>query len=378
MKFQPSATATLGVEIELALVDAGTMALRSAVEELRGALREEDRTFIKPELMQCYIEINSKKCNSVEEAEADLRPRLETLERAADDLNLRLLWSGTHPFSRWEDQQVTDNPRYHGLVNLLQDTARQLITFGMHVHVGVDSGDKALMICDRIIRHLPTLLAISCNSPFWEGRVTGLHSWRSKMMDSLPTAGLPPVMRNWSEYVWLVNHLIATGYIETIREIWWDVRPHHNFGTVEVRICDIPGNIEDTMALVALIHCLVKHLSDKIDEGTYLQDYHPMMVRQNKWRAARYGLDAKLVDTVTHEIKPVRQILREWAAKFRPLGEELGCAPYLERLLHVAESPGSSKKQLADLKETGEFPGVVRAMTDRSRLTQQGAIEAGE
>ena len=121
--------------------------------------------------------------------------------------------------------------------------ARRLVTFGLHVHVGVDSGDKAVMICDRIMRHLPTLLALSVSSPFWEGRRTGLQSHRSKVMEGLPTAGLPTLMRNWSEYVWLVNHMIDTGFINTIREIWWDVRPHHNFGTVEVRVCDMPGNL---------------------------------------------------------------------------------------------------------------------------------------
>ena len=184
-----------------------------------------------------------------------------------------------------------------GLVNLLQDTARQLVTFGLHVHVGVNSGDKAIMICDRILRYLPVLLALSCNSPFWEGRVTGLHSWRSKVMEGLPTAGLPPLMRNWSEYVWLINHLIDTGYIESIREIWWDVRPHHAFGTVEVRICDIPGTLEDTLGLVALIQCLICNLSDEIDRGIYQRDSHPMLIRQNKWHASRYGIDAQLVDS---------------------------------------------------------------------------------
>lgn len=200
---------------------------------------------------------------------------------------LRLYWSGTHPFSTWRDQQITPDKRYQGMVNLLQDTARQLVTFGLHVHVGVDSGDKAVMICERILRHLPLLLALSCNSPFWEGRVTGLNSWRSKVMEGLPTAGLPPLMRNWSEYVWLVNHLVETGYIESIREIWWDVRPHNTFGTVEVRICDIPGCFEDTLGLVALIQCLIKCLSDQIDHGAYQHDCHPMLIRQNKWRAAR-------------------------------------------------------------------------------------------
>ena len=156
---------------------------------------------------------------------------------------VRLFWSGTHPFSPWQAQEVTPLDRYRDLIELLQETARRIITFGLHVHVAVDSGDKAIMICDRILQHLPTLLALSANSPFWQGRNTGLHSQRSKIMETLPTAGLPPMMRNWSEYAWLLNNLVDTGFIKTIRELWWDVRPHHNFGTVEVRICDMPPTL---------------------------------------------------------------------------------------------------------------------------------------
>ena len=211
--------------------------------------------------------------------------------------------------------------------------ARRLVTFGLHVHVGVDSGDKAVMICDRIMRHLPTLLALSVSSPFWEGRKTGLHSHRSKVMEGLPTAGLPTLMRNWSEYVWLVNHMIDTGFINTIREIWWDVRPHHNFGTVEVRVCDMPGNLQDTLALAALVQCLVKALSDEIDNGTYQHDSHPMMVQQNKWRAARFGNQARLVDTVTYQSAPVvPKPSSGWLSCCSATATELDCESYLAAL----------------------------------------------
>ncbi len=266
------------------------------------------------------------------------------------------------------DQEVTPNTRYRNLVELLQDTARQLVTFGLHVHVGVDSGDKAVMVCDRMLRHLPTFLAVSCNSPFWEGRVTGLASWRSRVMDGLPTAGLPPLMRNWSEYVWLVNHLIETGYIETIREIWWDLRPHHNFGTVEVRICDVPGTLEDAVALSALMHCLVKRLSDEIDEGAYQHDCHPMIVRQNKWRAARYGLDAQLVDSSTYELKPARVVVKEMVEALYGTGKFLDCCDQLDRVVELCDQPNWSTRQLAILEEKGDPVEVVRDMTQRSRL----------
>ena len=256
--------------------------------------------------MQCVIEINTDVCETIGEAERDLTEKLQIVQAATDALGLRLWWGATHPFSQWGDQRITPDDRYLQLVSLLQDMARRLVTFGLHVHVGVDSGDKAVMICDRIMRHLPTLLALSVSSPFWEGRNTGLHSHRSKIMEGLPTAGLPTLMRNWSEYVWLVNHMVDTGFINTIREIWWDVRPHHKFGTVEVRICDMPANLNDTLAIAAFIQCLVKYLSDEIDHGTYQHDSHPMMVQQNKWRAARFGNRAILVDTYTYQTAPGR------------------------------------------------------------------------
>jgi carboxylate-amine ligase len=354
----------------MALVDQETMGLRSANRELLERIPEDQAEGIKPELMQSYLEVNSCVCSSIPDAEADLRRKLLVVEKAGDDLGLRLLWSGSHPFSNWRDQVVTANDRYHSLVDLLQDTARQLVTFGLHVHVGVDSGDKAVMICDRILRHLPTLLAMTCNSPFWDGRATGLQSWRSKVMDGLPTAGLPPFMRNWSEYVWLINHLIQTGYIESIREIWWDVRPHHNFGTVEVRICDVPGSFQDTLAVAALIHCLIKALSDEIDQGAYQHDCHPMMIRQNKWRAARYGFDAELVDSRSYELLPTRRVVRDLVEELRPHGEELNCMAHLERVVAMTHEPTWSDRQLKFFEETKDLSEVVRRMTALSRLSE--------
>lgn len=377
LEFNNSPEHTLGVEVELALVDADSMALTSAMPRVLKRLGGVHEDSIKPELMQCYVEINTGVCRTVAEAEADLRDKLIALERAADAENVRLYWSATHPFSTWQDQHVTENERYHGLVNLLQDTARQLITYGLHVHVGVDSGDKAVMICDRILSHLPTLLALSCNSPWWEGRDTGLQSWRSKVMDGLPTAGMPPLMRNWSEYVWLVNHLIDTGFIESIREIWWDVRPHHNFGTVEVRICDVPGSLEDTLGIAALVQCLIKALSDQIDEGTYQHDCHPMLVRQNKWRAARYGLEAEFVESQHYQLQPAREVVRNMVNLLTPAAHELGCADYLSRVPRIAARPTAADQQLAVLEETGDPAEVVRRMTAKSRISDEVAEAAG-
>jgi carboxylate-amine ligase len=325
---------------------------------------------IKPELMQCYVEINTDVCETAGQAEAQLRERICALESITDELGLRLCWTGTHPFSIWQDQLPTPDERYERLLGLLQDSGRRLVTFGLHVHVGVESGDKAVMICDRILRHLPTLLAISCNSPWWNNRITGMQSQRSKVMDGLPTAGLPAIMRNWSEYVWLLNHLLETGFISSIRDLWWDVRPHHNFGTVEVRSCDMPGNLEDTMALVSLIHCLVVALSDTIDGGTYQQDCHPTIVQQNKWRAARFGLDAELVDSFTLESGKAREKALDLVRLLRPTAERLGCVTHLERIERIAAGPTWAERQLKIFHETGDPAEVVRRMSTQSRLSR--------
>ncbi len=367
LKFSPSPSPSLGVEIELALVHGDTMALHSGCPGILQALPAGYEEKIKSELMQCYIEANSNICRTAAEAEADLREKLQVIQGIADEQNLRLYWSGTHPFSSWRDQDVTQNDRYLGLIDLLQDTARQLVTFGLHFHVGVDSGDKAVMLCDRMLRHLPILLALSCNSPFWEGRITGVASWRSRVMDGLPTAGLPPLMRNWSEYVWLVHHLLETGYIGSIRELWWDIRPHHTFGTIEIRICDVPGSLEDAIALAALSQCLVRHLSLQIDQGAYQHDCHPFMIRENKWQAARFGLDAMLVDSETYELESAREVVREMVDTLRPISEELECSEYLDHVLVMADTPNWSERQLQFYDELGGPVEMIRRLTDESR-----------
>ena len=224
------------------------------------------------------------------------------------------------------------------------------------------------MICDRIMQHLPTLLSLSCSSPFWENRVTGLQSHRSKIMEGLPTAGLPTLMRNWSEYVWLINHLVDTGFIRTIREIWWDVRPHHNFGTVELRVCDMPGNLQDVLGITALSQCLVRALSDEIDEGTYQHDHHPMLVRQNKWRACRYGTQAHLVNSYTFEVQSVDHVVEQLVKRLQPVAETLGCSGYLEHALRIARAPTCADRQLETLHATGDPVEVVRRLSQMARI----------
>jgi carboxylate-amine ligase len=365
IRFTSNEAPTIGIELELQLVDAETFPLTSAIETVLARMPASLRGQVKPELMQSYLEINTGVCRTVREAGDDLRSKLEDLERVTDPLGIRLFWAATHPFSSWRDQRITVDERYHRLVELMQDVSRQLVTFGLHVHVAVDSGDKAVMICDRMLRHLPLLLALSANSPFWDGRATGLRSARSKVMEALPTAGLPKQMRNWSEYVWIVNHLVDTGFIHTIRELWWDIRPHHEFGTVEIRVCDMPPDLDQVLALAALVQCLVVALSAEIDGGTYQSDYHPMMVQQNKWRAARYGAEARLVDTDDYRQHSVPDTTRKLVGLLRGTAQALDCAPELERVLDLPHRTGAAQ-QLEIHARTGDPRAVVREMLERN------------
>jgi carboxylate-amine ligase len=343
--FKANKEPTIGVELELQLVDAKTFALKSAILDLIRHVGE-DQQWLKPELMQSYVEINTDVCRTIDDARRDLQGKLEKLTAAAQACDTRILWAGSHPFSTWMDQEITPSKRYEKLVELMQDTARRIVTFGMHVHVGVDSGDKAVMVVDRLMRYMSTLLALSVNSPFWVGRRTGLHSQRIKIMEQLPAAGTPPYMRNYSEYCWVVNQSIQSGFINSIQEIWWDVRPHPRFGTVEVRIFDTPPNLEDALALTAMTQCLVAALSDQIDDGLYQHDIHPIVVRQNKWKATRYGMRAELIDPVTHKTVPVREMVFFLYEKLKPYAERLHCMQELNHVITMVEHPSGAERQL--------------------------------
>lgn len=361
---------TLGVEVELGIVDGKSLALTSGFDQLVAQLPDDLKKVIKPELFRSTVEINTGVCRKVGEAERDLRRQLAGVESAAQKAGLGLLWTASHPFSHWYDQEITADDRYADIIETLQDGGRQAVTCGLHVHVGVDSGDKAIMICERLMQHLPILLALSSNSPFWDNRLTGLHSRRSMIMNDLPTAGLPPLMRNWSEYVWLVNHSIDGGYIKTIREIWWDVRPHNNFGTVEIRMCDLPPTLEDVLGLASLMQCLVVELSEAIDQGTYQHDCHPIIVRQNKWSAARYGLDATLVHPFTGNRQPARKIVQQLVESCRPYGEKLDCERYLDHVDEMAKLPNGSARQIEIFKETGSSFEVAKAFSKAQTLVE--------
>jgi carboxylate-amine ligase len=378
VEFRGNDWPTLGVEVELQLVDSETMALRSAIGEVLAGMPEGLDGAVKPEFLQCYVEINSGVGRRVDEIEADLAPKLRAVERAAEQCGTRLFWGATHPFSRWRDQEITPNARYYELADLLQETVRRPVTFGLHVHVGVGSGDAAVAVTNRLMEHLPTLLALSANSPFWHGRPTGLHAHRIELLEGFPTGGLPPLMRDWGDYTTLVDRLAGCGFIKSTKEIWWDVRPNADSGTLEVRICDMPPDFPSTLALTALIQCLVHDLAREADSGLASHDEHQaLMVRQNRWRACRFGLGAELVDPSIGEARTAREVARHLVDHLAPTAEALGCVRHLDRVAALADAPTGAERQLDLFRRTGDLAEVVRRLSEASALgpSPTGAAE---
>ena len=370
-RFRSNGWSTLGVEIELQLVDAETMALRSAIADVLSELPTELHDSVKPEFMQCYVEINTGVCRTVDEVAADLGPKIRAVERAADRHGLRLFWAATHPFSLWRDQQITPDERYYRLADWLQETVVRPVTFGLHVHVGVNSGDKAIEVGRRMQRYLPVLLAMSANSPFWHGRMTGHHAHRIEVLEGFPTGGPMPAMGSWAQYLNLVNQMKAAGFIDSHRELWWDVRPNAENGTIEVRICDMPADLNDVLGLTATIQCLVRSLSDEIDRGIIEPEPepHPLMIRQNRWRACRFGLGAEIVDPNTLEALPARQAAESLIRRLGRLAGSLDCRRHLDHALNMTVRPTGSERQLILYEKVGDLAEVVRRLTRQSRLS---------
>ncbi|HWE38499.1 MAG TPA: YbdK family carboxylate-amine ligase [Isosphaeraceae bacterium] len=367
--FRRNSWPTLGVELELQLIDARTLALRSAIAELLAALPPAWHDSVKPEFMQCYVEINSEVGRTVGEVGTDLARKVRAVERAADGLGLRLFWGATHPFSRWQDQRITPDERYCRLAEQLQETVIRGVTFGLHVHVGVDSGDTAIRVGDRLGAHLPILLAMSANSPFWHGRRTGHHAYRVEALEVLPTGGVPPRMRSWEDYEAVVGQLQAAGFIDSRRELWWDVRPNPEHGTIEVRICDMPPDLASVLALTALIQCLVHDLARATAGVPAESDWSPLMIRQNRWRAYRAGLGATLVDPRTLEARPARELAGRLIEGLLDTAGELGCARHLGLARDLVERPNGAERQIALFEEYGDLAAVVDSLAATSRLS---------
>ena len=342
--FNGSERPTLGVEIECQIVDeSGALATDTAATKILTELEHE--RFYKHELLECTVEVITDVCPDVGAVRSDLRGKVDRLIEVSDNLGYRVTCSGTHPFSSWADQTVSPDPRYHRLIETCQWTARRLLIFGIHTHVGVGSGEEAIAIGNSLGTFIPHFLALSSSSPFWQGRDTGLASTRSKIFESLPTAGLPYQMDNWGQFQRFMRTLIGAGTIRSIREVWWDIRPHPGFGTIELRICDGIPSMDELCAIVALSQSLVVWLGERYKAGLDLPDHRAWTIRDNKWRAARYGVDAEIIRDEEGNLMSLRRSIGDLVERLETTAEQLGCRDDLMGVNAILERGTSATRQ---------------------------------
>ena len=362
--FTSSPRSSLGVEWELELVDLQTRELASAASEILEEMAggpDVEHPKAKHELLESCIEVITGVCGTVDEAVQDLRGTVEDVAAAAAARGLGIMCSGTHPTTDWATQQISPNPRYAKLVEDMQWLARRLQIFGVHVHVGVRSPEKVIPIVNALTAYIPHFLALSGSSPYWIGTDTGLASARSKVFEGLPTAGLPYQLSGWNDFEHYMSTLISAQTISSVREVWWDVRPHPTFGTVELRICDGLPTLYEISWAAALSQCLVEMLNGQLDRGYTLPVPKSWTLRENKWRAARYGIEAELIVDDDGRTAPIRDLIAELVDDLAPVAERLGCTKELLRTKGVLEVGPSYLRQRAAVSAAG---GDVHAAVD--------------
>ena len=341
---------TVGVEEELMIVDASTYSLVNAIEALledTGAANVERKDGdIKPELMESVLEIATKPCTTAIEAGEQLRSLRRQVHETSAHRGLTIGSAGTHPFAMWEDQRIVARPRYRDLISALRFVARQELIFGMHVHIGMDDADKAIHVANGMRVHVPVLLALSANSPFWRGDQTGLQSTRTPIFRQFPRVGMPPAYRDWEDWERQVEFMVRSGVMQDYTYLWYDVRPHPNLGTVEIRCCDSQTRVEHSVALTALIQAMVKELSDHFDEGTELAAYPWQMLDENKWLAARHGLAGEIVDLPSSEKVSTKALTRRLLDRLTPDAQDLGSADALDGIRVLLDRGNGASRQI--------------------------------
>lgn len=341
--FKSNGVLTLGVEIELQLIDSENYNLCSRATDVLGATAHLEK--IKPEFYLSTIEVNTDKCITTQEVEEDLYKTLASLQEATKNLGILFSTTGSHPFSRYVDWVISPTARYQDLIDRNQWLTRRMSVYGLHVHLGMSSGEDCIRFNNFFMYFLPHLLAFSSSSPFWQGIDTGLASCRPTTYEALPTAGQPYHVRTWQDFENLYKTLKLCGSIKSLKDLWWDLRPSPGFGTLEIRVCDGAATLAETLALVALIHTLAHWFADN---GSWLESvaYPPYWLsRENKWRAIRYGLDAELVMNTEGKTKLMREDINEWIEKLNPYIKQLGYQNYFSILQMILDFGTSSERQ---------------------------------
>jgi glutamate---cysteine ligase / carboxylate-amine ligase len=368
-------TFTLGIEEEYQTIDPETRELRSHVHTeilSKGKLRQGER--VKPEMHQSVVEVGTPVCRDIKEARhnvAELRREMIGLAREA---GLLLAAGGTHPFSDWRQQEIYDDARYHTLVRDLQLVARANLIFGLHVHVGVEDRETTIQLMNAARYFLPHLLALSANSPFWLGMNTGLKSYRCKVFDKFPRTNIPDTFSSWADFENYVNLLIKTNSIDNAKKIWWDLRPHPFFSTLEFRICDIPMRIDETIAIAALIQATICKLYKLLEKNQTFRIYNRALIMENKWRASRYGIDGKLIDFGKQIELDERDLIREYLEFVDDVVDELGSRDEINYIHQMLEQGTGADRQLKVFAETGDLKKVVDFMVEETKAGLSDAV----
>ena len=347
---------TVGIEEELMILDAGTLELVNAIESL---LEPSPSGEIKPELMESVLEISTEPCPDMAQAGEQLRALRRQVAQTAAARNLAIGSAGTHPFAMWEDQRIVARPRYRDLISALRFVARQELIFGMHVHVGIDDPDKAIHVANGMRVHVPILLGLSANSPFWRAGATGLASTRTPIFRAFPRTGIPPTYKDWDDYSRRIEFMVTARVIQDYTYLWHDVRPHPYFGTVEVRVMDSQTHIEHTLGLAALVQALVRELAVHFEAGGALSSYPFEMLDENKWLAARHGLDGELVDLPGYDRVPTRSLARRLLDRMREHAQDLGSVADLEALEDLLQRGNGAARQVVVYEANHDLREVV-------------------
>jgi carboxylate-amine ligase len=363
---QPSFT--IGIEEEYQTVDPVTRDLRSHIQtELleRGKLRLEER--VKAEMHQSVIEVGTHICKSIKEARLDLFELRREMIRLASENGLLLVAGATHPFADWRSQEIYPDERYRRVVEDLQQVARANLIFGMHVHVGVEDREAGIRLMNSMRYFLPHILALSTNSPFWLGMKSGLKSYRAKVFDKFPRTNMPDSFSSWAEFDQYVKLLIKTNCLDNAKKIWWDIRPHPFFATIEVRICDLPMRAEETLSLAALIQATAAKLHRLHTHNQDFRQYSRALIMENKWRAVRYGIDGKLIDFGKEAEISERELIREYIEFVDEVVDELDCRKEIENIEWILQNGTGADRQIRKFDETNDLKAVVDFMAEETK-----------
>jgi carboxylate-amine ligase len=350
---------TLGVEEEYMVVDPHTRELTSHDQKIVELASHVTKDSVKAEMHQAVVEVGTGICKDVGQAYEEIRGLRKLVSEIAGSLNLSVGAAGTHPFSHWSKQLITPNPRYDEIVQEMQEAARSNLIFGLHVHVGIADKNMAIHIQNTVRYFLPHVYALSCNSPFWEGRNTGFKSFRTKVFDKFPRTGIPDRFEGWDDFKNYVNLLIQTNCIDNAKKIWWDVRVHPFFDTIEFRICDVPMRIDETIAITAVFQALVVKLYKLRLQNMSFIMYTRALINENKWRASRYGLDGKLIDFGKQVELDTRVLILELLDFIDDVVDELGSRKAINYIHTILEKGTGADRQLAVYQQTGSLEKVV-------------------